>query len=129
MIGRRLRPWCDYGYAALRIVAALLYLLHGTQKLVGFPAGQSTSGRLLVIAAIIEIVAGTLIALGLFTREAAFLASGEMATAYFMVHAPRSFWPIVSRGELPVLFCFIFLYVACRGAGPLSLDTSIRRAE
>jgi len=129
MIERRLGPWREYGYAALRIVASVLYLMHGTQKLVGFPAGPPIGDPLLVVAAIIEIVAGTLIAVGLFTREAAFVASGEMAAAYFMVHAPRSFWPIVSRGELPVLFCFVFLYVACRGAGPLSLDTSIRRAE
>ena len=124
-MGRWLSPWQDHGYAALRIVTALLYLLHGTQKLVGFPAGTSTHEPLLVVAALIEVVAGTLIALGLFTSEAAFLASGEMAVAYFMVHAPKSFWPIVSRGELPVLFCFIFSYVACAGGGRISLDARL----
>ncbi len=129
MIGRWLGPWRDHGYAALRIVAALLYLLHGTQKLFGFPAGPSTGNPLLVIAALIEIVAGTLIAVGLFTREAAFLASGEMAFAYFLVHARQSFWPIVSRGELPVLFCFVFLVVACRGAGPVSVDAYLHMAD
>jgi len=129
MIGRWLGPWHEYGYAALRIVAAVLYLLHGTKKLVGFPAGPHTGDPLLVVAALIEIVTGILVAAGLFTREAAFLASGEMAVAYFTVHAPRSFWPIVSRGELPVLFCFIFLYVACRGAGPLSVDARFRRVD
>ena len=120
---RWLGPWSDYGYGVLRIVAALLYLSHGTQKLFGFPGGHAVVGnRLLQTAVVIELVAGFLIALGLYTSYAALLASGQMAAAYFIVHIWKGFWPIVNRGELPVLFCFLFLFIAFRGAGPLSLD-------
>jgi len=120
---RWLGPWSDYCYAVLRIVAALLYLSHGTQKLFGFPGGRAVAGNpLLQTAGVIEVVAGCLIVLGLYTRYAAFLASGEMAAAYFIVHIWNGFWPIVNRGELPVLYCFLFLFIASRGAGPLSLD-------
>jgi putative oxidoreductase len=120
---RWLGPWSDYGYAVLRIVAALLYLSHGMQKLFGFPGGHAVAGNpLLQTAGGIELVAGTLIALGLYTQYAAFLASGEMAAAYFIVHIWNGFWPIVNRGELPVLYCFLFLFIASRGAGPLSFD-------
>src|SRR5690348_4600743 len=104
-------------YALLRIVAGALFTCHGVQKLFGVLGGSavpllSRSGA----AGVIELVAGPLIAIGLFTSYAAFVASGEMAFAYFWVHAPRSHWPIVNRGELPVLFCFLFLYIAARGA-------------
>jgi putative oxidoreductase len=120
---RWLGPWSEYSYALLRIVAGLLYLSHATQKLFGFPGGHAVVGnRLLQTAGVIELVAGFLIVLGLYTTYAAFLASGEMAAAYFTVHIWNSFWPIVNRGELAVLFCFIFLFIASRGAGPLSLD-------
>lgn len=120
---RWLGPWCDYCYALLRVVAALLYLSHGAQKLFGFPGGHAVAGNpLLQTAGVIELVAGSLIVLGLYTSYAAFLASGEMATAYFLVHIWNGFWPIVNRGELPVLYCFLFLCIASRGAGPLSLD-------
>ena len=120
---RWLSPWGDYCYAVLRIVAALLYLSHATQKLFGFPGGHAVVGNhLLQAAGVIELIAGCLIVLGLYTRYAAFLASGEMAAAYFIVHIWNGFWPIVNRGELPVLYCFLFLLIACRGAGPLSLD-------
>ncbi len=118
-----LGPWSDYCYAGLRIVAALLYLCHATQKLFGVPGGHAVVGnRLGQTAGVIELVAGSLILLGLCTRYAAFLASGEMAAAYFTVHIWNGFWPIVNRGELAVLFCFLFLFIASRGAGPLSLD-------
>jgi putative oxidoreductase len=120
---RWLGSWSGYIYAVLRIVAALMYLCHGTQKLLGFPGGRAVVGNpLLQAAAGIEIVVGCLIALGLFTSYAAFLASGEMASAYFISHFPNGFWPILNRGELAVLYCFLFLYIASRGAGPLSLD-------
>ncbi len=120
---RWLGPWSDYCYAGLRIVAALLYLSHGTQKLFGFPGGHAVTGNpLFQTAGVIELVAGSLILLGLFTRYAAFLASGEMATAYFIVHIWNGFWPIVNRGELAVLLCFLFLFIASRGPGPMSLD-------
>jgi putative oxidoreductase len=110
-------------YALLRIVAGALFTCHGVQKLFGVLGGSavpllSRSGA----AGVIELVAGPLIALGLFTSYAAFIASGEMAFAYFWVHAPRSRWPIVNRGELPVLFCFLFLYIAARGAVAFGLD-------
>jgi putative oxidoreductase len=120
---RWLGPWSEYCYAGLRIVAALLYLCHATQKLFGVPGGRAVAGNpLLQTAGVIELVAGALIALGFYTTYAAFLASGEMAAAYFSVHIWNGFWPIVNRGELPVLFCFLFLFIASRGAGPLSLD-------
>jgi putative oxidoreductase len=108
----------------LRIVTALLFLERGMMKLFDFPAAQ-VSGPLpplLVLAALIEIATGTLILLGLFTRTAAFIASGEMAVAYFMAHFPHSFWPGVNMGDAAILFCFIFLYLASAGGGAWSID-------
>ena len=120
---RWLGPWRDACYTLLRIVAALLYVCHGTQKLFGFPGGRAVVGTTLLQAAgVIELVAGGLLVAGLFTTYAAFLASGEMAVAYFTSHARGGFWPILNRGELAELFCFLFLYIAARGSGPLSLD-------
>ena len=120
---RWLGLWSEHCYAGLRIVAGLLFLCHGTQKLFGVPGGRGVVGSpLLQTAGVIELVAGALIALGLYTTYAAFLASGEMAFAYFSVHIWNGFWPIVNRGELAVLFCFLFLFLASRGAGHLSLD-------
>ena len=112
--------------AILRIVVALLFMEHGLAKLVHFPVPQpgapSQLPPLLLAAAIIEIVAGGLITLGLFTRLAAFIAAGEMAIAYFLQHAPKSFWPIVNGGEGAILFCFVFLYLAAAGPGAWSVD-------
>jgi len=103
-------------YAALRIVAGLLFATHGAQKLFGVLGAHavplaSRSG----VAGVIELVTGLLISLGLFTGWAAFVASGEMAAAYFLVHAKQAFWPVVNRGELAVVYCFLFLYIATRG--------------
>jgi putative oxidoreductase len=116
----RLEP---YAYAALRIVAGLLFLFHGLQKLFGMYGGTAVS---LVsqrgVAGIIELVAGALIMIGLLTVPAAFIASGQMAVAYFQVHQPLGFWPIENRGELAALYCFLFLYLATRGSGTLSVD-------
>jgi len=110
-------------HAALRVFAGAVYLQHGTQKLFGALGGHvATVGTLSWTGGIIETVAGTLIIAGLFTRVAAFIAAGEMAVAYFKFHAPRGFWPVMNHGETPVLLCFIFLYLAATGAGPLSLD-------
>jgi putative oxidoreductase len=117
--------------ALLRIVAALLFLEHGTMKIFHFPAPQMPGPlpTLLMVAAIIELVAGVLIALGLFTRLAAFIASGEMAVAYFMGHFPKSPWPGVNQGDAAILFCFVFLYLAAAGGGAWSVDNARTRNE
>jgi putative oxidoreductase len=112
--------------AALRIVAGLLFLTHGLVKLYGFPEGAQPGPMPLIspmgVGAVIELVTGTLIVLGLFTRPAAFVASGQMAVAYWMFHAPAGFHPILNQGELAILYSFVFLYVAAAGAGAFSLD-------
>jgi putative oxidoreductase len=115
----------------LRIMSGLLLLQHGTAKLLKFPAGayppnfplNSMGGY----AGFIELIAGILIVLGLFTRPAALIASGMCAVGYFLVHAPNGFFPILNKGELIALYCFVFLYLAAAGAGPWSLDAVIRR--
>ena len=110
----------------LRIVAALLFLAHGVVKLFGFPPGAMPGVQdpmtLLGIAGIIELVAGALIMIGLFTRPAAFIASGEMAVAYWMFHGSQSPYPVVNMGDAAILFCFIFLYLAAAGPGAFSID-------
>ena len=115
-------------YTLLRIVAGILFACHGAQKLFGALAGTAmTSNPMMLAAGIIEFGGGLLIAIGLLTSWAAFLASGEMAVAYFMAHAKGGFWPILNKGELAVVYCFLFLYVAARGAGPYSVDGMMRR--
>ncbi|WP_439595506.1 DoxX family protein [Falsiroseomonas sp.] len=122
--------WAPRLLSLLRIVAGLLFLAHGTQKLLGFPASASGGGPEMLslpwIAGVIELVAGALITLGLFTRPAAFLASGTMAFAYWLAHAPRDFFPVNNGGDAAILFCFVFLYLAAAGAGPWSLDANRR---
>ena len=114
-------------YAILRIVAGLMFAMHGTQKLFGWPGGKEPAGVLLYqVAGVIELVGGLLIAIGLFTGFAAFISSGQMAAAYFMSHARESFWPLLNRGELTVLYCFLFLYMAAHGAGIWSVDAARR---
>lgn len=114
-----------YAFAALRIVAGFLFLCHGAQKLFGAFGGHSMIHvPLMLVAAIIEFGGGILILLGLFTRVAAFLASGEMAVGYFMQHFPHGFFPILNQGELAVIYCFVFLFIACHGAGKFSVDRS-----
>jgi putative oxidoreductase len=111
--------------AVLRIVAGLLFMEHGTQKLFGFPAGEHAGvaiGSLPWIAGLLELVLGALITLGLFTRPAAFIASGEMAVAYWMAHAPQDFFPVNNGGDAAILYCFVFLYLVFAGPGALSLD-------
>jgi putative oxidoreductase len=110
-------------YAVLRVVAGLLFLCHGAQKVLGGFGGPGGSlPPLLQVAGWIELVAGALIALGLCAAIAAFVASGEMAVAYFQAHAPNGAWPIQNHGELAVLYCFLFLYIAARGAGAFSIE-------
>ena len=124
-----LSRWQPQLLAVLRIVTALLFLEHGTMKLFHFPAPQMPGPlpTLILVAAIIELVAGVLIALGLFTRIAAFIASGEMAVAYFMGHFPKSPWPGINMGDAAILFCFVFLYLAAAGAGAWSIDNARTR--
>ena len=119
--------YAPYLYALLRIVAGLAFAQHGAQKLFGLLGGTAvelTSQR--GLAGVIEFVGGFLIAIGLFTSPVAFLASGQMAVAYFQAHVPRGFWPIQNGGELALLYCFTFLYFAAVGSGKLSID-SIRK--
>ena len=118
----------------LRIITGLLFLAHGTQKFLGFPGGERAgSGWAFAhpgaYAGIIELVAGTLIVLGLFTRPAAFLASGTMAAAYFIGHATQGFWPINNMGDAAILYCFVFLYLVFAGPGALSLDSKLERSR
>lgn len=123
LMEKLLGPYRPYLYAALRIVAGLAFAQHGAQKLFGVLGGTAvelTSQR--GVAGVIEFVGGILIAIGLFTSPVAFIASGEMAVAYFQAHMPRGFWPIQNGGELAVLYCFIFLYFAAAGSGKLSID-------
>jgi putative oxidoreductase len=119
-------------HSLLRIVAGLLFICHGAMKLLGWfgglPPGVPLAG-LTLISAWIELVGGALILFGLLTRPAAFIASGEMAVAYFIGHFPHGFWPIQNHGEPAVLNCFIFLFFAAAGAGPFSLDAAIWRAR
>jgi putative oxidoreductase len=115
-------------YAAMRIVFGALFWFHGAQKLFGwFDGNAAPVGTLRWVAGIIETAGGVFIGAGLFTEIVAFIASGEMAAAYFLSHAPRARWPINNGGELAALYCFAFLYVATRGGGPLSLDRLVRR--
>lgn len=121
-----------YIYAILRIVVGFLFLLHGTQKLFGFPPSGKPGGSLnamMTAAGVIELVAGLLILIGLFASIAAFIASGMMAVAYFMVHQPQGALPIQNNGETAVLFCFIFLYIAARGSGIWSVDSMMNRGR
>jgi putative oxidoreductase len=118
--------WSPRLLSVLRIVVALLFLAHGVVKLFGFPVGaqpgQVPLFTLFGLAAILELVGGAAVLLGVLTRPIAFLLSGEMAVAYFMVHAPQGVFPTLNGGELAILYCFAFLYLAAAGAGPWSID-------
>lgn len=113
--------------AVLRIVAALIFMEHGTQKLFGFP-GPPMGGAfpalfsLLWFAAVLEVVGGALLMVGLFTRPVAFILAGEMAFAYWMAHAPRSFFPVLNGGDAAILYCFVFLYFVAAGPGAWAID-------
>jgi len=113
-----------YLWAILRIIAGLMFALHGAQKF-GLTGGPAATGKpLMLVAAIIELVGGLLITVGLFARWAAFIAAGEMAVAYFMAHAPQGFSPVENKGEAAVLYCFYFLALAAHGAGIWSVDAA-----
>ncbi len=118
-----LSKYSNHTYALMRIVIGILFFSHGVQKASGLLSGtMSFSNTLIVSACVIELVAGFLIIVGLQTRWAAFIASGEMAVAYFKAHAFHSFWPITNGGEKAVFYCFVFLFMATYGAGAWSID-------
>ncbi|MBN9056489.1 MAG: DoxX family protein [Shinella sp. 65-6] len=121
----RLSAWRPQALAALRIMAALLFIEHGTQKFFNFPPAEQPFGdlmNLMGVAGMLEVVGGILILLGLFTRPAAFVLCGFMAVAYFMAHAPQSFFPVNNHGDAAILFCFVFLYLTVAGPGAFALD-------
>jgi putative oxidoreductase len=112
-------------YAVLRIVTGLLFAVHGTQKLFGWPGGSDPVPMgIFKVAGVIELVTGLLVAIGFLTSFAAFIAAGQMAVAYFWKHAPNGFWPVLNQGEAAVLFCFLFLYIAAQGAGIWGVDST-----
>ena len=115
-------------YSLMRLMVGLAFACHGAQKLFGaFGAQAATDKPLMLVGGVIEFFGGLLVAIGLKASYAAFLASGMMAAAYFMAHAPGGFWPIVNKGELAVIYCFVFLYIASRGSGSISVDAALRK--
>jgi putative oxidoreductase len=121
--------WAPRMLSVLRIMTGLLFLAHGSQKLLNFPPRTNPAPELLSlfgIGGLLELVGGALIVLGLFTRPVAFLLAGEMAVAYFMFHAPRNFFPTLNGGDASILFCFVFLYLFTAGGGIWSLDAQRR---
>jgi putative oxidoreductase len=118
--------------SVLRIVTGLLFLEHGTAKLLGFPLSPNPGPAvfsLLGVQGILELVGGFLILIGFLTRPVAFILAGDMAVAYFMVHAPRGFFPTLNGGQLAILFCFVFLFLVFAGAGPWSVDEQLARSR
>jgi putative oxidoreductase len=118
------QSWTPALQAILRVMTALLFLEHGTGKILGFPAlpAMPMPSAMLVGTGLIELIGGVLILVGFLTRPTAFILSGYMAVAYFMAHAPQGFFPVLNQGELAILFCFVFLYFAAAGAGPYAID-------
>lgn len=120
-------------FVLLRVVTGLMFLCHGAQKLLGAFGGMGDGGgtvplaSLMGVSGVLELVGGSLILLGLFTRPVAFVLAGEMAVAYFQVHFPHAFWPIENHGELAVLYCFVFLFLATHGAGSYSIDAELSK--
>jgi putative oxidoreductase len=129
-LGTRLNGLTSTVLSLFRIVFGLLFMCHGTKKLFGFPEGPTVStGGLQWWAGLLELVLGGLIMIGLFTRLAAFIASGEMAVAYFTRHFPDGFWPIVNNGELAALYCWAFFLLVFTGSGWLAVDSVLSRAR
>jgi putative oxidoreductase len=126
---RFLGPYSPQLYAILRIVSGLMFAMHGTQKLFAWPGDRTPVelASMMGVAAVVELVAGLMIAFGLLTGWAAFIASGQMAVAFFMSHVPEGWNPLVNNGEKAVLYCFLFLYMAARGSGIWSIDAAMGR--
>jgi len=124
----KVSTWAPQWLSVLRIMSALLFLEHGTQKLFNFPPAAEPRGltALSGTQAVIEVVGGILLALGFLTRPVAFILSGNMAFAYFMAHAPRNFFPVLNEGDSAILYCFIFLYFFFAGGGAWSVDAARR---
>ena len=127
-------PYARWAHVLLRVITGLLFMQHGLQKIVGMFGGMGGSGGMTApmwslpwFAGVLELVGGLLIVIGLLTRPTAFVLCGEMAVAYFMVHFPQGFWPIENKGEMAVLYCFVFLYFSTTGAGAVSLDYILSR--
>lgn len=130
-IGETASAWAPRVRSILRIMTGLLFLQHGATKYLGFPQSQMSGvdpTSLGGIAGMFELVGGALIVVGLFTQPVAFVLSGLMAAAYWIAHAPGGFYPLLNQGELAALYCFVFLYLACAGAGPWSVDAARRKA-
>lgn len=124
---RYLGRYSEAIYCLMRLMVGLAFAQHGAQKLFGLLGGQKVAlASMPGAAGVIEFFGGLLIAIGLFAGWAAFIASGQMAVAYFMVHAPGGFWPIINKGELAVVYCFVFLYIASRGSGRYSVEAAIK---
>jgi putative oxidoreductase len=126
---RFLGPYSPQLYAVLRIVSGLMFAMHGTQKLFAWPGDRTPVelASMMGVAGVVELVAGLMIAFGFLTGWAAFLASGQMAVAFFYAHVPQGWNPLVNEGEKAVLYCFLFLYMAARGSGIWSIDAAIGR--
>jgi putative oxidoreductase len=123
--------WTWRMLGVLRIMTALLFMEHGTQKLLGFPPSPNPGPplfSLMGLQGVLELFGGFLVLIGLFTRPVAFILSGDMAVAYFMAHAPRSFFPVLNQGDAAILYCFVFLFLAVVGAGAWSVDEARGRA-
>jgi putative oxidoreductase len=128
---RYLRPYEPQLLSTLRIMSGLLIVQHGTAKYLSFPAGRMNDASPLTMggaAGVLELIGGVLLVVGLFTRPTAFILSGMTAVAYFYAHAPRGFFPLLNGGELAVLYCFAFVYLAAAGGGPWSIDRAWRRS-
>ena len=122
--------WSPVLLSVLRIVTAFLFMQHGDMKLLGFPGAGDHKVELISLmgfAGCLELIGGGLVLIGLFTRPVAFILAGEMAFAYFMAHAPQGFWPILNKGELAVVYCFVYLYLSAAGGGEWSLDRLLRK--
>jgi putative oxidoreductase len=126
-----LAPWAPQALSVLRIVAGLMIIQHGMGKIIGFPVvpayAKVQAFSLIGAAGFIELIGGALLILGLLTRPAAFILAGEMAFAYFMGHAPKGFFPLINNGTLAIIYCFTCLYLATAGAGPWSVDATMKR--
>jgi putative oxidoreductase len=130
-MGETASAWAPRVRSILRIAAGLLILEHGTTKLLGFPPSEMSGlsvTSLFGAAGVFELVGGALIVIGLFTRSAAFILSGMCAVAYWSTHAPQGFYPMLNEGELAALYSFVFLYLACAGGGPWSVDAARGKA-